>query len=177
MISHVRHPYGLERATLAALPCVEARNHRALVGLILGPAASWVHARELVRSGKIRRLGRALSIAWRRTFSRGIRLEGVPGLREHAQAVFVRPAPDHLDIAAINAREWRAILSLGWEWLTGDWVAAEQVTHIRATRFGIAGRKPVLALFDGEPVMLDPGVTIGTGTTRKMFVTTMEAAA
>jgi diacylglycerol kinase family enzyme len=167
----------VDRGTLVALPFVEAGDRRALVGLILGPATSWVHARELVRSWKMRGLGRALSIAWRRTFSRGIRLKNVPGLREHAQAVFVRPRPDHLDIAAVNARDWRAIASLGWEWLTGDWVAAEEVTQIRVARFGIAGRKPLLALFDGEPVMLDPGVTIGTGTTPKMFVTTMEAAA
>lgn len=166
-----------ERGTLVPLPFVEAGEHRALVGLILGPATSWVHARELVRSRTIRGLGRALSTAWRRTFSRGIRLKNVPGLHEHAQAVFVRPGCDHLDIAAVNARDWRAIASLGWEWLTGDWVAAEEVTHIRAARFGVAGRKPLLALFDGEPVMLDPGVTFGTGMTRKMFVTTMEAAA
>lgn len=167
----------VDHGTLLALPLVEAGQHRALVGLILGPATSWVHARELVRSREIRGLGRALSTAWRRTFSRGIRLEGVPGLREHVQAVFVRPRPDHLDIAAVNARDWRAIAALGWEWLTGDWVAAEEVTEIRVARFGIAGRKPVLALFDGEPVMLDPGVSIGTGTTRKMFVTTLGATA
>ncbi|MFA6117271.1 MAG: diacylglycerol kinase family protein [Sphingomonas sp.] len=159
-----------------ALPYVEAGPHRAFVGLILGPAATWVRARELVRSRRLRGLGRAMLSAWRRTFSRGIRLEGVPGLRHHAQAVFVRPEADHLDVAAVDARDWRSIAALGWEWLTGDWVAAAQVTQVRAKRLRIAGHKPAQALFDGEPMKLDADVTITGGIGREMFIATVEAA-
>lgn len=159
---------------LVALPAVQAGPHRAFVALILGPAASWVRARELVRAGRLRGLARAIRTAWQRTFSGGIRLSGVPGFRHHAQAVFVRPEPDHLDVAAVDARDWKSIASLGWEWLTGDWVAAAEVTQVRATRFRIAGRKPALALFDGEPVMLGPDVLIEGGVGREMFLATRE---
>ena len=170
-IIHAAHEHG----EIVALPFVEAGQHRALVGLILGPATSWVHARELVRSGKLRGLVRALRHGIRRTFSRGIRLEGVPGLEHHAQAVFVRPGKERLDIAAVDARDFRSIAALGWEWLTGDWVAARAVTQVFAERFRIGSRKPVLALFDGEPVMLDPATQICGGETRKMFVRTLKA--
>jgi len=163
-----------ERGRRVALPAIEVGPHRAFVGLILGPAASWVRARELVRAGRLRGLGRAIRTAWLRTFSGGIRLAGVPGFRHRAQAVFVRPEADHLDVAAVDARDWRSIVSLGWEWLTGDWVAASEVTQVRATRFRIAGNKPALALFDGEPVMLGPEVVIRGGVGREMFVATRE---
>jgi diacylglycerol kinase family enzyme len=102
-------------------------------------------------------------------------VEGVPGLRQHAQAIFVRPEPDHLDVAAVDARDWRSIASLGWEWLTGDWVAAAQVTQVITKQVRIAGRKPVQALFDGEPVKLDADVTITGGMGREMFIATVAA--
>ena len=156
-----------------ALPFVEAGEHRGLVGLILGPAATWVRARELVRERKLRGLARAVRQAWRRTFSRGIALTGVPGLRRHAQAIFVRPAANHLDVTAVDARDFRSIAALGWDWVTGDWIAATAVTNVQAKKFSIAGSKPALALFDGEPVMLDPDVTICGGTTRELFLKTL----
>lgn len=165
-----------ERGRPVALPSVEAGPHRAFVGLILGPAASWVHAREKVRAGRLKGLRGAIVTAWRRTFSRGIRLEGLAGLRGRAQAVFVRPEEDHLDVRAVDARDWRSIAALGWEWLTGDWVAAAPVTQVRATRFRIAGSKRALALFDGEPVLLDSTVTIRGAMGRKMFIATQEGA-
>ena len=169
-IVHAAH----ERGRKVALPFVEAGRHRALVGLILGPAASWVRARELVRAGRMRGLLRALRHAWRRTFAHGIRLEGVPGLKHRAQAVFVRPRADRLDVAAVDARDFRAIAALGWEWLTGDWVAAAQVTQCHSPAFRTLGHKPALALFDGEPVMLEPGTKITGGKTAKMFLTTLD---
>lgn len=170
-IIHAAHEGGEK----VALPFVEAGARRALVGLILGPAASWVRAREMVRSGRIRGLGRAMLTAWRRTFARGIKLEGVRGLRERAQAVFVRPEVDHLDVAAVDARDFRSITALGWEWLTGDWVAAAAVTQVRATVIRIAGHKPALALFDGEPVMLEPDIPITGGMTARQFLKTIKA--
>ena len=156
-----------------ALPYVSAAGHRALVGLILGPAANWVRARELVRAGRLRGLARALRHAWARTFAHGIRLDGVPGLKHGAQAVLVRAEPGRLDIAAIDARDFRALTRLGWEWLTGDWVAASEVTQCHTTRFHTRGHKPALALVDGEPVMLEPGSEIGVGMTREVFITTL----
>lgn len=156
------------------LPFVRVGDNRAFVGLILGPAASWVRAREIVRSGRLRGLGRALKHAWSRTFGKGIRLEGVAGLKHGAQAVLVRAETERLDIAAIDARDFRAITALGWEWLTGDWVVASEVTQCHATSFRTRGHKPALALFDGEPVMLEPGSEVGLGQTRDLFLTTLE---
>ncbi|MDO7843263.1 diacylglycerol/lipid kinase family protein [Sphingomonas immobilis] len=165
-----------ENGEIVSLPYVEAGKHRALVGLILGPATAWVHARELVRKGTFRGLGRAISHAWRRTFSRGIKLIGVPGLTHRAQAVFVRPGHDHLDVAAVDARDFRAIAALGWDWVSGDWVASRAVTQVFTERFNVGGRKPVLALFDGEPVMLDPLTVISGGQTNEMFLRTFPPA-
>ena len=85
-IIHAAH----DRARRTALPFIRVGEHRAFVGLILGPAATWVRAREIVRSGSLRGLLRALKHAWGRTFGKGIRLVGVPGLKQGAQAVLVR---------------------------------------------------------------------------------------
>lgn len=161
-----------ERGERVALPYVEAGKHRALVGLIVGPAANWVHAREMVRAGRFRGLGRAVAHAWRRTFGRGLRFRGAPALRD-AQAVFVRPDDDQLAIAAIDAREFRSIATLGWEWIAGDWLAAAAVTERRAPTLTLAERKPVLALFDGEPQQIDPDAVISVGRTERQFIRTI----
>lgn len=155
-----------------ALSYVAAAHHRAFVGLILGPAASWVHARELVRAGRLRGLGRAIRHAWARTFGRGIRIGGAPGLPAGAQAVLVTPDGDVLQLAAIDARDWGSIAQLGWDWLTGDWVAATSVTEVRATSVYVLNDKPVLALFDGEPQQLPPGIPISGGQTAARFIST-----
>lgn len=160
-----------------ALPYVEAGPHRGFVGLILGPAAHWVTAREAVREGNIRRLFGAVRAAWRRTFgARGVRIAGA-GLRKRYQAVFVTPDHDGLHVAAVDARDWGSIIQLGWDWLTGDWIAARAVDESRASELTLLGRRRrrVMALFDGEPVRLDRGTRITGGTTRKAFIATKAA--
>jgi diacylglycerol kinase family enzyme len=159
-----------------ALPFVEAGKHRALVGLIVGPAANWYHARERIRERRLTDLWPAVRTAWRRTFGRGIRLAGAPGFPVRAQAAYVRADGDGLAIMAIDARDFRSVTDLGWNLITGDWVAAQAVTEIRAHRLTIAERRPVLALFDGEPVMLDPSTVISAGRTREQFIATKAAA-
>lgn len=155
-----------------ALPFVEAGPHRAFVGLILGPAAHWVRAREAVRAGQLRRLIAAARNAWRRTFARGIRLTGAASLADRYQAVMVRPTDRGLMLGAIDARDWRSIATLGWDWLTGDWMAARAVSTETLKHFAVAGRRPVMALFDGEPTLLDPGVTICGGVTERRYIAT-----
>lgn len=155
-----------------ALPYVIAGEHRAFVGLILGPAASWFRAREAVRKGRIGRFIAATRGAWRRTFGdRGIRIAGA-GLHEHYQAVLVTPFPDTLRVDAIDARDWRSIVELGWDWLNGDWVAARAVNEGRTQELRVRGHRPVLALFDGEPVTLDPAKPIRAGQSPKTFIAT-----
>ena len=156
-----------------AMPFVEAGPHRAFVGLILGPAGNWARAREAVRAGQLRALLRALALAWRRTFGRGVRVTGAAGLPRESQALFIQADRQRLKVAAIDARDWRSIATLGWEWLTGDWVAASAVREVRARTLRIAERRPVLALFDGEPVMLDGDQMIGAGLTERQFIRTV----
>ncbi|MBO9711474.1 diacylglycerol kinase family protein [Sphingomonas sp.] len=170
-ILHAAHEAGRR----VALPFVEAGEHRAFVGLILGPATAWVRAREAVRKGKVGRVVQAARVAWQRTFgSKGIRIAGARALRDRYQAVYVTADRDGLDVAAIDARDWRSIARLGWDWLTGDWVAAQAVTQTHADEISPQGTRPVLALFDGEPVMLDPGTRIRGGMSGKSFLSTLE---
>lgn len=154
------------------LPFVEAGPHRAYVGVILGPAASWFRAREAVRHGRLVQLARAVGLAWRRSFGRGVRVEGAPRLPRGYQAIFLSPAADGVSAAAVNARDWLSIAALGWSFLTGDWVDARAVDTASPDRLRVLGRRPVLALFDGEPEMLDPGTIVTGGLSRAMFLTT-----
>jgi len=162
-----------DEATRIALPYVQAAGHRAFVGLIMGPATAWFRAREAVLKGAFRRLFQAAHVAWNRTFGgSGIRISGVSALAGRYQAVFVRPEKGELHVAAVDARDWSAIAQLGWEWLTGDWVAAHAVSEGLTREFAARGKKPVLALFDGEPVPLAPGTPITAGISRKAFIAT-----
>lgn len=173
-IVHAAHEAGRR----VALPYVEAGPHRAFVGLILGPAAHWARAREAARKGRVARVLGAIRSAWRRTFGKGIRVAGVPGMHGRYQAVFVAPgAAGALEVAAIDARDWGAIAELGWNWLTGDWIAARAVTDRRAERLRPLCRRPVLALFDGEPVTLDPDAEVTGGMTGPAFLATIEDTA
>ena len=172
-IIHAAHEGGRP----VALPYVEAGPHRAFVGLILGPAAHWARAREAARRGRMARVLGAMRSAWRRTFGEGIRVAGVPGMQGRYQAVFVGPAAPELEVAAIDARDWASIAELGWNWLTGDWIAARAVTDRRAERLRPLCRRPVLALFDGEPVTLDPDTEVSGGMTRPAFIATLEGSA
>ncbi len=161
-----------DATTRIALPYVKAGEHRAFVGVIIGPAASWVHAREMIRAGKIRGLKRAIGHAWAKTFGSGLRMTGAPGLPRSAQAVFITPEPDGLSLAAVDARDWRSIAELGWDWMTGAWVEAAAVTELHAASVRPESRKPVLALFDGEPQQLPPQTDISSGITREQFIAT-----
>lgn len=167
-IIHAAHQGGQR----VALPFVEAGPHRAFAGLIVGPAAHWGGAREAAREGEVRRVLKLVGKAWRRTFGPGLRIAGVPGMTQRYQAVFVHPAAAALEVAAINARDLRSIVQLGWDWLTGDWIAARAVTYRKAERVRLASRRPVLALFDGEPETLPPDAEITGGLTRLIFIAT-----
>jgi len=168
-IVHAAH----EEARRVSLNFVEAGTHRAFVGVILGPAASWARAREAARKGKVRKMFQAIRAAWGNTFGRrGIRVRGAPGLAHRYQAVFVFPDEGGLDVAAVDARDWSAIGELGWEWMNGDWVAARAVTPTHTPELRLTGTRRVLALFDGEQVTLEPGTRITGGTSRKAFIAT-----
>lgn len=157
-----------------ALPFIEAGPHRGFVGLIIGPAAQWFRAREAVRKRRFLKLFRAFRHAWGRTFGKGIRISGSVRLRRRYQAVLVKPDPHGLDVAGIDARDWRTIAQLGWNWVTGEWVAAASVTHALTHHLEIEGSRPVLALFDGEPERLEPGTRITGGMSKPCFISTRQ---
>jgi diacylglycerol kinase family enzyme len=165
-----------EQERRVSLPFVEAGKHRALVGLIVGPAANWYRAREHIRARKLADLWPAIRTAWRRTFGKGVRLTGAPGFPHEAQAAYIHPRGGGLAVMAIDARDFRSIANLGWNLITGDWVAAHAVTELETQRLTVAERRPVLALFDGEPVTLAPATAITSGRTREQFIATKPAA-
>jgi diacylglycerol kinase family enzyme len=155
---------------------VEAGRHRAFVGLIAGPAASWGHARELARAGRIGRMVRAARYAWARSWSSEIAVRDGRRSRGRYNAVYVTPGEDGaLDISAIAAERWADLARLGWEWLKGDWHAAPKVDDSQAREAVLAsGRRAIQALFDGEEAILKSPVTIRTGLSELSFVTTVE---
>lgn len=167
-IVHAAH----EGHRVIAMPYVEAGPHRAFVGLILGPAAQWFRAREAVRKRRLLSFVRALRHAWGRTFGKGIRVSGSVRLRRRYQAVLVKPDSRGLDVAGIDARDWRSIAELGWNWVSGEWVQAASVTHALSRHLVIEGRRPVLALFDGEPERLERGTRITGGMSAERFIAT-----
>lgn len=157
-------------AMTIALPFAEAEGHQAYVGLILGPAASWNRARERLRAGRVRGLWRVVRHAWSQTMAHRVRIAGVPG---KAQAVFVQATDSALDVATVEAADWGAIAELGWGWVTGDWVAARAVHSYTRATLRLRGKRPVQALFDGEPAILPPGTEVRLGRSRKIFLSTL----
>ena len=162
----------LDGAALTHPPLATAQGHCALVGVILGPAAAWVNAREGVRKGRLARAVRAARHAWARTFSRSVRVAG--SLGKH-RAVIVTPTADGLQIATISAEGVADAVRLGWQWLLGDWRAAAGVTCTTAATVTLIGRRTVRALFDGEPAMLTSPAELRIGSTRLPFITTLPA--
>ena len=162
-------------APRVALATIEAAGEGAVVGVILGPATSWNRARERWRAGRWRGWWRAMVHAARRSLRQGVRLDALPA---RAQAIFIATAGEGmLSARAIEARDAGRIARLGWEWLTGDWMAAPAVTVVERACFHIVGRRPAAALFDGEPALLSPGTAITAGSTRRMFLQTRELSA
>jgi hypothetical protein len=159
-----------ERGRRVSLPFAGAEGHSAYVGLIIGPGSSWVRVREAVRAHRWRALGRAVRHALARTFGRGLRIDGLP---VRPQAVYLRAEDDRLVVRAVDARGFRAIAELGWDWLTRDWVRAQAVTPARLPELRLRERKPASALFDGELRLLPVGAVVTPGRSRPIFVSTL----
>lgn len=154
------------------LPCATVGEHRALVGLIIGPAAAWVHARERVRAGRLAGLRRALLFAWRKSWRRTVRVAGgAHGVRGH-RAVIVTPHPDDLEIVSISPDDWFGAARLGWSWLAGDWRQAPDVRASHATEVRIGGARTITVLVDGEMIKLPAPIEVRHGATRLRYIQT-----
>lgn len=157
---------------LERVPVAVCGDHRAMVGVILGPAASWFHAREYVRSGAWSKLLRALRYATRKTFARTIRVLGETTHAGRYRAVIVTPLVGDLEIATISTPSWFAAARLGIDWLVGDWRTANDVRVRRAPSVTCASSRRISALFDGEPVKLSSPATVEHALTRLHFIAT-----
>ena len=156
-------------AQLVHPPTASAEGQSALVGVILGPAASWVHAREGVRKGRFARAVRAARIAWARSFGHTVRVAGAPGRH---RAVIVTPREHGLDYATISTAGVSDAIRLGWNWLLGDWRNDAGVSVAQGVEVTLVGRRFVRALFDGEPAKLETPACLRHGRTRLAFVAT-----
>jgi len=155
-----------------AVTTVDADGARALVGVIVGPGASWVHAREAVRKGRWGRLRRTVRLAWLRSLSSSVRLrEGRKRSRGY-RAIFIHPDGDVLSVVRVRASGWTDGVRLGFSYLVGNWATARGIETGTAETLQLVERRPVFALFDGEPLRLSPDARLTMGHTRLRFVVT-----
>ena len=160
-------------ARLVYPPIAKAEGRTALVGVILGPAASWVHAREGVRKGRFARAVKSARTAWARSFARTIRVADAPGRH---RAIIVTPREGCLEYALISADRVTDAVRLGWNWLLGDWRNDAGVTVGKDVEVRVVGRRYVRALFDGEPVKLATPAVIRHGISTVAFLSTASEA-
>lgn len=158
------------------LPLVEAGPHRAFVAAIIGPAARWGSAREAARHGRLRRMVAAARLAWRRSFSRSrrVRVIGETGLASAHQALVAVPGDERFEAAAITATHMTQALRLGANWLTGGWRHDPAVARAHVVALHLSSRRPIPALFDGEPVTLPRDAEVRAGRSRLRFLTTLD---
>ena len=156
------------------VPIAVAGDHRALVGVILGPAASWFHAREAVRSGAWSKLRRALRFALRKTFARTIRVVGDGPHAGRHRAVIITPRADALEIASVSTASWFAAARLGVQWIVGDWHAGDDVHVSHAPNVTLTSSRTITALFDGEATKLPSPATVVHALTRLRFIATRD---
>ena len=154
------------------LPTVVSGDHRAVVGIIVGPAARWVHAREAVRHGRWHRLLRAIRLASLRTLSQSVRVREGARRSKGYRAIFAHPNGDSLAIIRVRAAGWADGVRLGFTYVTGTWERARGIETNNVAEVRLASERPVFALFDGEPVYLPPDAKLRAGKTRLKFVTT-----
>jgi diacylglycerol kinase family enzyme len=159
--------------TTAPIATVDSGDHRALVGAILGPGASWVHAREAVRTGRWDRLRRALRFAYLRTLSHAVRLRQGQRRSKGYRAVFVHPSDNALAVVKVRLSGWTDGVRLGFGYLTGTWETARGIETMQTVTLQLADDRPTFALFDGEPLRLAPDAVLTAGRTRLKFVTTL----
>ena len=150
-----------------AMPQVICGSHRALCGIIAGPAASWVHAREALRQGRRwRAVWRAAKFAWLKGFRRGLRVigPGTPDARHRAVLLF--PKHDGIEVAAIAAWKWRDVAVLGVHALAGHWRDADTVNLATVPALALGGARSSALLFDGEASYMKLPVRLSHGWTR-----------
>lgn len=152
---------------------VDADGHRAVVGAIVGPGASWVHTREAIRHGRWGRLARAVRLAYTRTLSNAVHVRTTGRRSRGYRAIFIHPGDHELSLVKVRASGWRDGVRLGFTYLTGTWEHARGVETEATVQLTLAERRPVSALFDGEPIKLSPRAILRRGETKLRFAYTI----
>ncbi|MBB5279591.1 diacylglycerol/lipid kinase family protein [Pacificimonas flava] len=157
------------------LPFIDVGGIPAYSGLIAGPIAGWVHARERVRAGRWRSLVRAVRFAWSLSFTRRISLSLGVMPRKRARGIVASPPRDpdgEIEIAAIDFRGFWSAMSVGIDWLKHGFDGARGISRTSARSARLAGPARMRVLIDGEEHHLPTPVGIETRTAAVRFVTT-----
>lgn len=152
------------------IPAIASGDHRAFVGAIVGPGASWVHAREAVRHNRWAKLSRAIRFAWLRSFSEAVHLRDGKRRSPGYRAVFVQPKEGTLSVIRVRAAGWRDGVRLGFTYLTGSWENARGIETSTAKAMALEDHRPVFALFDGEPLHLPENAILRPEQTKLRFI-------
>ena len=154
---------------VVALPFARVGEHRSYARMIAGPAASFVHVREEMRSGAWSRMWRALRFAWKTLWMRSVRIDGEDG---RYRAIFIRPGKDaRLHLEPLEVSGPVSAFRLAWTWvadLVGDETVVENPGHREVT---LRSSRPVRMLLDGEEMFFDRPVKLEPDCSRAMFFT------
>jgi|TARA_R100000501_G_scaffold14680_3_gene26650 diacylglycerol kinase family enzyme len=161
-----------EAPAIRSLPFVQAGPHRSFVSILAGPAATFVHAREALRAGRLRRLWRALGFAWRISWSRRIHVSGLNGGFRLVMAEAGEQAEKgKLRVAGIRARHLGDLLTLVRSWWGSNWRDATTVAQLETIAAELRSTRPIHALFDGEERILESPVHLSAGLSKTQFYT------
>lgn len=161
-------------AVRTTLPYVAVGDRRAYVAAIAGPASLWAHAREAVRSGRLRQAWRATRLAWLRSFARGPRVRGCQ--RARSSAILLLPESETIEIARIGVTGWMEAARLGLDYVASDWRRSPNVDIARANGAVLEGGRSVHMLFDGEAARMRLPLTVRHGRSRLAFLATRPEA-
>lgn len=182
MLAKALHGDALPEAIVAAvknppdakpISTVDADGHRAVVGAIVGPGASWVHTREAIRHGRWGHVARAVRLAYTRTLSNSVHVRTGGARSRGYRAIFIHPGDRELSLVKVRASGWQDGVRLGFTYLTGTWEHTRGVETESIGQITLAERRPVSALFDGEPLKLPPRAVLRRGETKLRFAHTI----
>lgn len=161
------------RGRIVALPLIEGRGFRSLVGVIAGPASAWAEVREDLREGAIDGLISDVKAALEATFTGpAVRLRGHSG--DHA-ALFIEAREDGLHAHDIRADSTLDLIRHGWAWLRRDFLGGPTERLEKGRDLVIESREPeIMLLVDGEPASASAPLTLRWGSCPARLIATAD---
>ena len=159
---------------VVALPYVAIEDHRSFARVIAGPAAAFVHLREDLRAGRLRRLWRTWRTSWQILWSRTVAIADQPG---HYRAIFIRAGEDdrvHIDATPKTGRFKTLRMARSWLVdLVGDAGGNEELVLETAE---LRSSRPIRMVLDGEERFFNSPATLRAETSARQFFATREFA-